>query len=69
MPIERAVPSMIRHAASSLEALRSFSLIFTISAICALVTLPTLSAFGFALAVVLGRVKGVKKVLSLENED
>ena len=42
----RAVPEMVRNAASSLIAFMSLSLIFTISITCFFVTLPTLSLFG-----------------------
>ena len=46
MPMLRAVPAIMRIAASGLDALRSFSFILTISRSWALVTLPTLSLFG-----------------------
>ena len=46
MPMLRAVPATMRHAASSLLAFMSDILIFTISRTCFLVTLPTLSLFG-----------------------
>ena len=46
MPMERAVPAMMRAACSGSEALRSAAFIFTISMICAFVTLPTFSEFG-----------------------
>ena len=42
----RAVPEMVRNAASSLVAFISLSLILTISITCFLVTLPTLSLLG-----------------------
>src|SRR6478736_1606013 len=48
MPMLRAVPAIMRRAASSLLALRSAFLILMISRICFLVTLPTLSLFGLA---------------------
>ena len=46
MPMLRAVPSIMRAAASSFDALRSFAFARAISRTCALVTLPTLSLFG-----------------------
>src|SRR5688572_4808259 len=46
MPMLRAVPEMVRNAASSLVAFMSLSFVFTISRTCLRVTLPTLSLFG-----------------------
>src|SRR5688572_27635566 len=46
MPMLRAVPEMVRNAASSEVAFMSLSFNFTISITCFLVTLPTLSLFG-----------------------
>src|ERR1019366_5464182 len=48
MPMLRAVPAIMRMAASSLLALRSAFLSLMISMICFLVTLPTLSELGLA---------------------
>jgi hypothetical protein len=46
MPIERAVPSTRRIAASTVLAFRSGIFVSAISLTCALVTLPTLFLFG-----------------------
>src|SRR6266849_3035662 len=46
MPMLRAVPAMIRKPAASSPALRSLSLILTMSSTCLRVTLPTFSLFG-----------------------
>jgi len=46
MPIDRAVPSIVRIAASRLAALRSGIFCRAISSTCFLVTLPTLSRLG-----------------------
>ena len=46
MPIERAVPSTMRSAASTLVALRSFILVWAISRNCALVICPTFALLG-----------------------
>src|SRR3984885_8536084 len=46
IPIDRAVPATVFIAASILAAVRSLTLVFAISSICALVTLPTLFLFG-----------------------
>src|SRR4051794_6399118 len=48
MPIERAAPSTMRSAPSTLVALRSFILVWAISRNCALVICPTLALFGVA---------------------
>src|SRR6266571_932014 len=45
-PIWRAVPAMMRKAASSLRAFKSLAFVFTISMTCLRVTLPTFSLFG-----------------------
>ena len=45
-PIWRAVPAMIRKAASSLRAFKSFAFVFTMSITCLRVTLPTLILLG-----------------------
>src|SRR6266404_9223477 len=45
-PIWRAVPAMMRKAASSLRAFKSFAFVFTMSITCFRVTLPTLVLLG-----------------------
>src|SRR6185437_2954537 len=49
MPMLRALPAIVRTAASRSAAVRSGCLVFAISSACARVSLPTLSAFGLLL--------------------